>query len=85
MIIVWIFSWYLGSLGNIDKNLGKKVIINLAIPLARDNLPVLVSNLASNATSNVIDKFGRTISGKGAVRARREFTLFILFTILLKS
>ena len=34
-------------------DLGKKVITDLAIPLARDNLPGLVSDLASNA----INKF----------------------------
>ena len=47
---------------------------DLAIPLARDNLPGLVSNLASNA----INKFERKISGKGAVRTGKGFTLFIL-------
>ena len=51
-------------------NLGKKA---LAIPLARDNLPGLVSNL----TSNAIDKFERKISGKGAVRTGTGFNLFI--------
>ena len=34
-------------------NLGTKVLTNIAIPLARDNLPGLVSNL----TSNAINKF----------------------------
>ena len=34
-------------------NSGKKVIKDLVIPLARDNLPGLVSNLPSNA----INKF----------------------------
>ena len=55
-------------------NLGKKVITDLAILIARDNLPGLVSNLASNA----INKFERKISGKEAVRAWKGFTLFIL-------
>ena len=41
--------------------------------MARDNLPGLVSNL----TSSAITKFDRKISGKGAVRARKGFTLFI--------
>ena len=41
--------------------------------MARDNLSGLVSNLASNA----INKFERKISGKGAVRAGKGFTLFI--------
>ena len=36
-------------------NLGKKSLTNIAIPLARDNLPGLESNL----TSNAINKFKR--------------------------
>ena len=62
-----------GSFGSWLGNLGKKVIRDLAIPLARDNLPGLVSNLATNA----INKFKRKISEKGAVRAAKGFTLFI--------
>ena len=38
-----------GFLGNMLRNLGKKVITDLAIPLARDNLSGLVSNIAPNA------------------------------------
>ena len=45
----------------------KKAPPSVAIPLARDNLPGLVSNL----TLSAINKFDRKISGKG-------FTLFIL-------
>ena len=63
-----------GSFGSWLGNLGKKVLTNIAIPLARDNLPGLVSNL----TSNAINKFDRKISGKGAVRAGKGFTLFVL-------
>ena len=59
------FSW----LGN----LGKKALTNIAIALARDNLPGLVSSL----TSTAINKFERRISGKGAVRTGKGFTLFI--------
>ena len=55
-------------------NLWKKVLTNVVIPLARDNLPGLVSNLKSNA----INEFERKISGKGAVRAEKRFNLFIL-------
>ena len=51
----------------------KKTLTKIAIPLARDNLPGLVSYL----TSNVINKFERKISGKGAVRPGKGFTLFI--------
>ena len=47
------------------------MLANIAIPLARDNLPGLVNNLASNA----INKFERKISGKGTGKG---FTLFIL-------
>ena len=41
-------------------NFGIKVITHFVIPLARDNLPGLVSNSASNA----INKFERKLSGK---------------------
>ena len=44
---------------------------NVAVPFARDNLPVLASNL----TSNAIKVFEREISGKGAVRAGIGFNL----------
>ena len=67
----------LGSLGNVGKVLVKKAITDFAVPFATDVLPGLVNNSASNATSNVIDKLGRKISGKGAVRAETAFTLFI--------
>ena len=62
-----------GFLRNMLGNLGKKVITDLAIPLARDNLPGLVINLASNT----INQFERKISGKGAVRAGKGLTLSI--------
>ena len=42
--------------------------------MARDNLPGLVSNLASD----VINKLEREISGKRAARAGKGFNLFIL-------
>ena len=51
----------------------KKALANVAVPLARDNLPRLVSNL----TSSAVNKFDREISGKGAARAGKRFTLFI--------
>ena len=46
----------LGSLGNIGKEFGKKVITDLGVLLARYNLPGIVSNLSSNTNSNVMDK-----------------------------
>ena len=58
------------GLCNILGKLGKKVITHLSVLLARYNLSKLVSNLASNK----INKFERTISGKGA---EKEFTLII--------
>ena len=54
-------------------NLVKIALTNVAISLARDNLPGLVSNL----TSNEKNKFDRKISWKRAVRAGKGFTLFI--------
>ena len=62
-----------GFLRNMLGNLGKKIITDLANPLARDNLPVLLSNLASNT----INKFKRKVNGKGTVRAGKGFALFI--------
>ena len=38
-----------GSFGSWLGNLGKKALTNIAIPLVRDNLPGLVSNLILNA------------------------------------
>ena len=54
----------------------KKVLTNV-IPLVRDNLPGLVSNL----TSSAINKFDRKISGKGTVRASKGFTLLFQMKI----
>ena len=62
-----------GSFGPWLANSETKALTNVAIPLASDNLPGLVSNLASN----VINKFQRKTSGKRAVRPGKEFTLFI--------
>ena len=62
-----------GSFGSWLANLDKKALTNVAVPLARDNLPGLVSNLASNA----INKFERKINEKGTVRTGKGFTLFI--------
>ena len=52
----------------------KKALTNVSIYLARDNLPGLVSNLASNA----INKFERKIRGKGSIRAGKGFISYIL-------
>ena len=54
-------------------NIGEKLIADLAIPLARDNLPGLISSLVSNA----INKLERKISGKGAITVGKWFALFI--------
>ena len=63
-----------GSFGSWLCILGKKALTNFVIPLARDNLPVLVINLSSNG----INKFEWKISGKEALRVGKGFTLFIL-------
>ena len=54
------------------KNLGNKALTNVAIPSDRDSL----LGLASNLTSNSINTFEGKISGKGAVRSKKGFTLF---------
>ena len=61
------------SFGSWLANLGKKALINAAIPLAKDILLGLVSNLASNARN----KIERKLSGKVTVRAGKGFSLFI--------
>ena len=61
------------SFGSRLANLGKKLLTNVAISSVRGNLPGLVSNL----TSNIINKFERKISGKGAVRTGKRSTLFM--------
>ena len=63
-----------GSFASWFANLDKKALTNVAIPLARDNLPGLVRNL----TLKVINKFKRKTSGRGAMRAGKKFTLFVL-------
>ena len=62
-----------GSFSSWLGNLRKKALTNIAIILARGNLPELVTIL----TSNAINKFERKLSGKGAVRVSKWFTLFI--------
>ena len=57
------------TLGNLDK----KVLLDLAIPLAKDVMP----KLATKATSSLLNKYERKISERGAVRTGKIFTLFI--------
>ena len=59
-----------GSFGSWLGNLGKKGLTNVAIPLARDTLRRLVSNIASKG----MNKFKRKIKGKEAVRVERGIT-----------
>ena len=63
-----------GSFGSWLGNFGKKVLTNIAIFLARENLPGLISNLISNA----INEFERKLGGSGADRAGKGFASFIL-------
>ena len=67
----------LHMLGDLGKAIGKHATTDLAIPWAKDVLLELVTNIASNAASNAINKFERIISVKGASRAGTGFTLFI--------
>ena len=66
------------NLGNLGKRVGKEALTNLVIPLAKDDLAGLVSNIAKNAASNVINKFQKkNKNGKGAVGTGKESILFI--------
>ena len=61
---------FLGSwLGENIGKLGKKAVTDLAFPFTKNELPGIVSNIASNAASNALNKFKRRISGKEAVSA----------------
>ena len=62
-----------GSFGSWLENLDKKVLTNVLIPFARDNLPRSVSNI----TSYAINKFERNVSGKEALRKRKRLPLFV--------
>ena len=68
-----------GSFGSLVGNLGKKPPEHVAISFVRDNLPGLVSNISRmyKYISNAINKFERKISGKGAVREGKGFTLLM--------
>ena len=69
---------FVSSLGN----LGRKVLTNIAIPLAGiSNQLVIGNSWISNqlVSSNAGKKFKRNISGKGAVRAEKGFFFFFFF------
>ena len=70
---LWKMSQFRGFFCNMSGSSSKEVIKGLVIPMVRDNLPVILSNLASNT----INKFGRKIRGKVAVRAAKRITVFI--------
>ena len=69
-----------GSFGSWLGNLGKKTLKIIAIPLSRDNLLGLVSNLASNAMSKLEIK----ISCKGATRADKNLLCLFRMKIWIK-
>ena len=61
-------------LGSWFGNLGKKAPTNVAISLARDDLPGLVSNLASN----VINKFEKKNKWKRSFQSRKRIYFIYL-------
>ena len=61
------------SFGSWLASLGKKALENIAISLARDNLPGLPELPVSNLTSSAINKFHRKVSRKEAVRKKIDF------------
>ena len=54
-------SKFIQSGGFLSFLLGKNVVAGLAFTFAKNNLPGLVSNIASNAASNGIREFERRI------------------------
>ena len=62
-----------GLLGKTSGDLGKKALLDIPVPLAKNVFP----KLATKATLSILDKFERKVSGKEAVRAGKGFTLFI--------
>ena len=66
---------YDGCFGITIGNLGKKTnrLIDLADPLAKN----VLTKLATKTASSVIDKFEKSISVRGSVRARKGLTLII--------
>ena len=60
-----------GFFGSWLGNLGKKALTNIAIPLTREILPGLESNLASNA----IDKFERKYNWKRSCESRKTICI----------
>ena len=62
------------TLGNMIGNLGTNAVIDIAVPLTKD----VLLKLATKTTLSILDKFERKISGQGATRAEKVFTLFIL-------
>ena len=59
-------------------NLGKKTLIDLTVCFSKDVLP----KLAFKENVSILDKFERKISGRGAVRTGKVFTLFILNEVM---
>ena len=55
------------------ENLGKKVLLDLPVPLVKD----VLFKLVAKATSSVLDKLKKKKKKKGDVRARKGFTLII--------
>ena len=73
-----------GSFGPWLGNLAKTALTNITIPLARDNLPGLASNLISNWKN----KFVRKISEKELLKQGKDLPYLFwmkLWLILLKS
>ena len=66
-----------GFLGKTLGNLGKKALLDFAVPLTKD----VLLKLANKATSFVLDKFERKIAGQGALRAGRGFPLSVSNTV----
>ena len=71
--IDWLGGFIYKTFGNTMSNFGKKLLLDLIVPFAKDILP----KLETKATSVVIVKFERKMEGQEAVRAEKGFILSI--------
>ena len=61
------------NLGRTLGNLGKKELLDFAVPLAKD----VLFKAVTKATLSALDKLERKVRGEGAVRAEKGFNFFI--------
>ena len=66
----------MSNIGIVMGILGTKAVLNLAVPLVKNVLLELASDLVTKTNSNAINNFERKISGQGDVRLAKGIILF---------